>query len=214
MLHNLSDNNSAAANILHQLRDVNLQKNRELFRANLAKMGCLLAYEMSKHLQYKTIEIQTPLAKHKQLVLDEQIVVVGVLRAAMPLLEGVLKMFPDADVSFVGAYRKEGETPNPEIALDYIASNKLDGKCVIIADPMLATANSMIETIKHLSQFGRFKKLFVLSVVSSRFGVDNLFAQVKNVSVFTATMDEILDNKSYIVPGLGDAGDLSFGEKM
>lgn len=214
MLFVLNNNPSVASDFIRQLRDSNIQKDRMRFRKNLERIGQILAYEVSKTLLYETKTIQTPL---KQTTVDsvrEQPVLITILRAGLPFYNGFASFFDEADSGFVGAYRNE-DGNHMTIKLDYIATGNLSGKTVIIIDPMLATGRSIADAYKAMATHGTPAKVHVVSLVATPQGVKHLQEHIPvPLAIWTAALDEGLNEQNYIVPGLGDAGDLCFGEKQ
>lgn len=173
-----------------------------------------MAYEISKEFDYKTVEVETPLGKSQAALLKNQPVIVSIMRAALPFYDGVLSVFDEADSGFVGAYRTTDFQTSKSIRTEYIATGNLTGKTVVLADPMLATGKSMLDAIHKLEAYGKAKEWIILCVLAAPEGVAYLKEHVgDNVSLWCAAIDEKLNDKYYIVPGLGDAGDLAFGEK-
>ena len=212
---NLSQSNSIASVYLAGLRDVTLQKDRFKFRHNLKRLGQIMAFEISKEFDYKTEEVETPLGKSSAKLLQDQPVIISIMRAALPFYDGVLSVFDEADSGFVGAYRTTDFQTSKSIRTEYIATGDLTGKTVILADPMLATGKSMLDAIHNLEAYGKPKKWIILCVLAAPEGVAYLEENVsENISLWCAAIDEKLNDKFYIVPGLGDAGDLAFGEKI
>ncbi|MBK7807759.1 MAG: uracil phosphoribosyltransferase [Saprospiraceae bacterium] len=214
MIHNLSSQNSIANQFLAQLRDVNVQNNRLLFRENMERLGNIFAYEISKHLDYKEVEVETPLGIAKSNIPDSKIVLCTILRAGLPLYNGILDFFDDANNSFVAAYRKNHKDGTFEISLEYITCPDLTGATLILIDPMLATGASIEKTLESLSEYGKYEQLHIVSIIASSFGVNHIKRLYPNAHLWMAAEDEELTAKSYIVPGLGDAGDLAFGKKL
>lgn len=214
MIHNLSSQNSIANQFLAQLRDVNVQNNRLLFRENMERLGNIFAYEISKHLDYKEVEVETPLGIAKTNIPDSKIVLCTILRAGLPLYNGILDFFDDANNSFVAAYRKNHKDGTFEISLEYITCPDLTGATLILIDPMLATGASIEKTLESLSEYGKYEQLHIVSIIASSFGVNHIKRLYPNAHLWMAAEDEELTAKSYIVPGLGDAGDLAFGKKL
>jgi uracil phosphoribosyltransferase len=214
MIHNLSSQNSIANQFLAQLRDVNVQNNRLLFRENMERLGNIFAYEISKHLDYKEVEVETPLGIAKSYIPDSNIVLCTILRAGLPLYNGMLDFFDDANNSFVAAYRKNHKDGTFEISLEYITCPDLTGATLILIDPMLATGASIEKTLESLSEYGKYEQLHIVSIIASSFGVNHIKRLYPNAHLWMAAEDEELTAKSYIVPGLGDAGDLAFGKKL
>lgn len=214
MIHNLSSQNSIANQFLAQLRDVNIQNNRLLFRENMERLGNIFAYEISKHIDYKAVDIETPLGISKSFIPDSKIVLCTILRAGLPLYNGILDFFDDANNSFVAAYRKNHKDGTFEISLEYITCPDLTGATLILIDPMLATGASIEKTLESLNEYGKYEQLHIVSIIASSFGVNHIKRLYPNAHLWMAAEDEELTAKSYIVPGLGDAGDLAFGKKL
>ena len=214
MLYNLGEQNSIANQFLLELRDKNIQQDRMRFRRNLERLGEIMAFEISKKLSYKNSEVQTSLGKTSLNTLAAEPVLVTILRAGLPYFQGFQNYFDRADCGFVGAYRKEGQD-KIRIQLDYLATPGLDGREVILIDPMLATGKSVVDALTELLKRGNLQHLHIASLVSSPEGINYLQAQIKiPVTLWTYSIDEKLNDQFYIVPGLGDAGDLSFGDKL
>lgn len=212
---NLAETNSVVSNYVAQLRDITVQGNRYLFRSNLKKIGMLMAYEISKTLDYSPKTILTPLAECTVSTCSDRIVVGTVLRAGLALHEGFMQIFDEADAGFVAAFRKE-DGENITIQLDYLASPSLDGKTFMLVDPMLATGKSFEAAYKAYLTHGTPAKLHIVAVVASEQGVaylQKLFPS-DEVTLWCAVIDPELNSLSYIVPGLGDCGDLCYGEKL
>ncbi|WGD35752.1 uracil phosphoribosyltransferase [Olleya sp. YS] len=215
-IHNLSENNSILNQFIAELRDVSIQKDRMRFRRNIERIGEILGYEMSKSLTYKTKSITTPLDTIESLLPKNDVVLCSVLRAGVPLHNGLLNYFDQAENAFISAYRHHLENPETfEIVVEYLACPDLTGKTLILADPMLATGQSLVATYKALQPFGIPKNIHIMAVIGAEAGVDYLKNNLPNeASLWIAAIDKTLDSKGYIVPGLGDAGDLAFGEKL
>lgn len=210
----LNKENSVANQFLIELRDKNIQQDRMKFRHNLTRLGEVMAYEISKKLAYHQIVVETPLKKTQSFAIKQQPVLITVLRAGLPYFQGFLNYFDQADSGFIGAYRKEGEQ-ELSIQLDYLATPSLQNREVILIDPMLATGNSIIRSVAALLKHGNPSHIYVASLVAAPEGVKNINEHLSVASsLFTVSMDENLNSEFYIVPGLGDAGDLSFGEKI
>lgn len=210
----LNKENSVANQFLIELRDKNIQQDRMKFRQNLTRLGEVMAYEISKKLAYHQVVVETPLKKTQSFAIKQQPVLITVLRAGLPYFQGFLNYFDQADSGFIGAYRKEGEQ-ELTIQLDYLATPFLQDREVILIDPMLATGNSVIRSVAALLKHGNPSHIYVASLVAAPEGVKNINEHLSVASsLFTVSMDENLNPEFYIVPGLGDAGDLSFGEKI
>ncbi len=210
-----ADTNSLVSQYLMEMRNVNIQGDRLRFRRNLERLGEIMAYEISKTLKYKTIEITTPLDKAKCNVIDEQIVLGTIFRAGVPFHQGFLRYFDDAENAFVSAYRKYKEKENFDICIEYLASPSLEGKTLILCDPMLATGASMELSYKALLTKGTPAHVHIASVIASRQAVDYLkkVLPAETTSLWLGVVDDKINAHSYIVPGLGDAGDLAYGIK-
>lgn len=209
----LAEKNSVIQQFLTEIRDKDIQKDRLRFNRNIERIGEILAYELSKELAYKEVETETPLTKTTTKVLASQPVIASVLRAGVPLQQGIANFFDGADRAFISAFRNYLDDSSFEIELDYLASPNLKGRTLIFADPMLATGKSILLTLNSLLSKGEPVHTHIVSVVASKQGLANLNANLKNVSFWIAAVDDDLNSHSYIVPGLGDAGDLAFGLK-
>ncbi|QNL22280.1 uracil phosphoribosyltransferase [Hyphobacterium sp. CCMP332] len=210
----LAKENSIANNILIELRDKHIQKDRAKFRSNIEQLGSLLAYEISKSLSYKSMEIQTPLGVKKQNGLLEYPNLVCVMRAGMPFFQGFLNVFDKSDCGFLGAYRStSGNKDEIQIEASYFTKPNLDNKDLIIVDPMLATGKSFVKAIKGIREKFKPKSIHIAALVASIDGIEYINQNIES-EIWTVDMDDHLNEHAYIVPGLGDAGDLSFGEKI
>lgn len=215
-IHNISTENSIMNSFIAEMRDVNIQKDSMRFRRNIERIGEILGYEMSKTLSYSTSEITTPLGACNMNLIDNNIVLCSILRAGVPLHNGLLNYFDKAENAFISAYRHHKHNPESfEIIVEYLACPSLEGKTLILADPMLATGQSMIATYEALKPFGTPKEVHLVSLIGAPEGVELVNKHFNaNTHLWIATIDEKLDKNSYIVPGLGDAGDLAFGQKL
>lgn len=210
----LSHQRSVANQFLLELRDASLQRDRFRFRKNMERLGEVLAYELSKELAYTTRETVTPLGSLPVDVVTQQPVLITILRAGLPFFQGFLNFFDHADCGFIGAYRKEGKE-HVTIKLEYVATNSLTGKTVVIIDPMLATGRSIVDAVNAIIKNGKPDHLHIASLVAAPEGIRHLAENLKVAySLWTCAVDEKLNHQLYIVPGLGDAGDLSFGGKL
>lgn len=214
-----SKQNSVINQYVAELRDVDYQKNRKLFRENLIRIGQMMAFEVSKTLNYQIKDVTTPLGVAKTSTFTDDIVVATIFRAGLPFHQGFLDVFDKADNAFVSAYRyyMDKECEQVGIKIEYIASPDLNGKTLIIADPMLATGGSMELAYQALKTKGEPACVHFCSVIAAQKGVDyisNLFGKCENISLWCAAVDPQLNEHAYIVPGLGDAGDLAYGEKI
>lgn len=206
--------NSLISQYMSELRDVDLQKDMMRFRKNLERIGEIMAYEISKTLDYKTVDTQTPLDVAKSHVIDSQIVLATIFRAGVPFHQGFLNFFDHAQNAFVSAYRKYKEKENFDVCIEYLASPRLDGKTLILADPMLATGASMELSYRALLTKGIPAHVHVASVIASQQAVDYIAGHFPDdATLWVGAIDPELNAHSYIVPGLGDAGDLAYGDK-
>jgi uracil phosphoribosyltransferase len=213
MVFNLSANNTIANQFIAELRQVNTQQDRLRFRRNLERIGEILAYEISKTLEYHLVPTETPLGVSDESVPSQRIVLATILRAGLPFHQGMLHYFDRADNAFISAYRRNRKDGSFEIQLDYIGAPDLEDCVLILADPMLATGASVNVALKELARFGSPSTVHVASVIASTAGVEAVQRAHPNVRIWAGAIDEELTAKFYIVPGLGDAGDLAFGEK-
>ena len=212
---NLGETNSLLNNIVAQMRDKVIQKDRMRFRRNLERLGEIFAYEISKTLDYSVKDVVTPLGIAKVPILDTQIVAATILRAGLPLHQGIINFFDDAQNAFVAAYRKYDKGDSFHINIEYASTPDLDGKTLILADTMLATGASLEIAYKRLCEEGEPAYTHLVCPVSSADAVEHLKKSMgKNVTLWVAAIDEELTSHSYIVPGLGDAGDLAYGDKI
>lgn len=213
---NLEDTPSVVNCYMAQLRDVDYQRNRALFRANLGRIGHVMAYELSRTLHYSPRTVRTPLGQRTVSTCTDRLVVGTVLRAGLAFHQGFLDVFDQADAGFVAAYREEGSREELKIRLDYLAAPQLEGCTFLLVDPMLATGGSLELAYKAFLRLGTPARLHICCVIASEEGVRHLqqvFPQ-DNVTLWVAAVDPHLNEAAYIVPGLGDAGDLSFGSKV
>lgn len=212
---NLSDQPSIFQQYLKEIRCVDIQKDPLRFRRNIERMGELMAYEISKTFSYQPTKVKTPLGVAELLKVDEEIVISTILRAGVPFHSGFLNTFDLAENAFVSAYRKYKDALKFDIFIEYIASPNLDGKTLIITDPMLATGGSMELAYGALLTKGKPKKVIFASIISSQPAIDYMQEKFSDdVVLWTVVIDPELDEHSYIVPGLGDVGDLAYGEKL
>ena len=213
---NLGDSNSILNRFVSELRDVNIQKDSLRFRRNIERIGEIMAYEISKDFSYSLKEIESPLGTAMMNTPDDKVVLSTILRAGLPYHHGFLNCIDHAENAFVSAYRKYKDRLNFEIHIEYIASPSIEGKTLIITDPMLATGSSMELAYEALLTKGMPSHVHIASIIASQKAVDYIIERFKGIEVtfWIAAIDPILDEHSYIVPGLGDAGDLSYGEKL
>lgn len=214
MVFNLSETNTIANRFIAELRDVNVQQDSMRFRRNLERLGEIIGYEISKTLVYKDIEVETPLGIAKTSVPGQKVILATILRAGLPLHQGLLNYYDDADNAFISAYRKHHKDGTFDIHLEYVSCPNLDNRLLILCDPMLATGASMALTAKALLEFGSPSQVHFVTAIASTYGLNYLKRLFPNAYIWLGALDEELTAKSYIVPGLGDAGDLSFGKKV
>jgi len=213
---NLCDQNSLVGQFMSELRDKQLQQERLRFRTNIQRLGQIMAYEISKHLHYRVDNVETPLGIKPCNVLDDRVVLATILRAGLPFHEGFLNFFDGADNAFVSAYRKYfPKTDDFVVHIEYIASPRLDGKTLVIVDPMLATGSSMELAYQALVTKGHPAHIHVASVIATDQAIEVVRKRLPadKTTLWTCDIDHELNEHSYIVPGLGDAGDLLYGEK-
>ena len=216
MVHNLALSNSLISQYLSEMRDEEVQRDSLRFRTNLERIGSLMAYEISKTLEYEVKDIQTPLAISQSSVLKDKIVLTTILRAGLPLVNGFLTAFDKAESGFVTAYRKYINEKEFEVKVEYMSAPKLDNKILILSDPMLATGTSMLMGYKALLRNGRPKHTHIVAVLATDEAIEYLKKNIdeSEITIWTAAIDPVLTSHSYISPGLGDAGDLAYGEKV
>jgi uracil phosphoribosyltransferase len=214
MLVNLSENHSLVTNWVAELRDVNVQGDKMRFRRNIERIGEAIAYEISKTLAWQHVDTQTPMGIAPSKVLQQQPVLATILRAGLPMHQGLLNYFDKADNAFISAYRKHNADGSFEISLDYISCPQLENRVIIVSDPMLATGASLVKTIQFLRDEGHPKEIHVACVIACTVGIEYVLRAEPNAKIWCAAIDDELTAKGYIVPGLGDAGDLAYGEKV
>jgi uracil phosphoribosyltransferase len=215
-IHTLSESASLCSQFLAEIRDKSIQQDAQRFRRNLERIGEVFAYEISKVLEYETSEVETPLGIAQCPQLTQQPVLASILRAGLPLHQGLLNYFDHAENTFISAYRKHhGDADTFDVEIEYLSSPSLDDKVVILCDPMLATGTSMVLAYKALLQRGTPRHIHVVAAIASREGVDfTVNSLPENVTLWLGAIDPELTARAYIVPGLGDAGDLAFGTKV
>ena len=214
MIFDVSKTKSIANTFIAELRDENIQKDSMRFRKNMERLGEFFAYEISKSLEYTSQEIVTPLGVSSCEVLTQQPVLATILRAGLPLQHGLLNIFDQAECCFISAYRKVKKSGDFVIQMDYISTPDLEGKVLIMADPMLATGQSMVMCCKELINRYKIAELHIVAAIASTEGVAHVRANLPKAKLWLGAIDEEMTSKSYIVPGLGDAGDLAYGEKV
>ncbi|MBK8566195.1 MAG: uracil phosphoribosyltransferase [Saprospiraceae bacterium] len=214
MVVNLSEKNSLANRFVAELRDVHIQKDRMRFRRNLERLGEVMAYEISRKLNYHEKEVETPLGLAKANFPSDRIVLATILRAGIPLHQGLLSYFDDAENAFISAYRRHHKDGSFEIALEYISCPDLNDAVLILCDPMLATGASVEVAAQALKRSGTPSQVHIVTAIASRQGIDYIRRTLPKAHIWAGAIDEELTAKSYIVPGLGDAGDLAYGPKL
>jgi len=214
MIVNLSQQHSLISNWVGELRDVTIQSDRMRFRLNLERIGEVAAYEISKVLPFEEKEIQTPLGTAVHKVLKEYPVLATILRAGLPLHQGLLNYFDQSDNAFISAYRKHHKDGSFDISLDYVSCPELENRIVIISDPMLATGSSLVKTIHFLKDEGQPREIHIVAAIACTVGIEYVKREEPSVTIWCGDIDDELTAKGYIVPGLGDAGDLAYGPKM
>ncbi len=214
MVINLSEQHSLVSNWVAELRDSEIQADRMRFRRNLERIGEIAAYEISKILPWEEKEITTPLGSSPSKVLKAQPVLATILRAGLPLHQGLLNYFDRADNAFISAYRKHHRDGSFEISLDYISCPSLENRVVIIADPMLATGSSLVKTVQYLRDEGQPAEMHIVCAIACTVGIEFVHRTEPKVKIWCGAIDDELTAKGYIVPGLGDAGDLAYGTKV
>jgi len=215
-IHNLSQTPSILNTFMSEIREVNVQKDSMRFRRNIERIGEILGYELSKSLHFEAHKTETPLGNHNTSLYKNDIVLCSILRAGVPLHNGLLNYFDAAENAFISAYRHHKHNPESfEIIVEYLACPSLEGKTLILADPMLATGQSMVATYEALKPFGTPKDVHLVSVIGAQEGVEFVSKHFDaKAHLWIADVDNTLNDKGYIVPGLGDAGDLAFGNKL
>lgn len=213
---NLGKNNSALNNFIAEIRDSSIQKDSMRFRINLERIGMVFAYEISKVLEYSTKEITTPLGIAQCNISDNNVVIASVLRAGLPVHQGMLNIFDKSQNAFIAAYRKYGKDNKFTIQIEYTSSPSLEGKILILADTMLATGSSVVLAYNKLCETEAPLHTHIVCPIASSDGIEYLSKHLphKRVTLWVGAIDQELTIKSYIVPGLGDAGDLAYGSKL
>lgn len=211
-IHYISEQNSILNHFLAQLRDVNIQKDSMRFRKNMERIGEIMAYELSKTLPYKAVSVQTPLGVKNTTIIEDNVVLCSILRAGLAIHTGFMNFYDDAENGFVSASRIHGAT---EIKVEYQAAPSFEGKHLLLLDPMLATGHSMVAVFNKLLQEETPKEIHICVVIAAPEGIAYLQENLPDyVHLWVATLDDALNDQRYIIPGIGDAGDLAFGEKL
>src|ERR1700760_2319360 len=214
MVVNLSEQYSLLSDWISEIRDEEVQKDRMRFRRNLERIGEIAAIEISKTLPFEEKDVQTPLGTAPVKMLKEQPVITTILRAGLPLHQGLLNYFDKADNGFISAYRKHNRDGSFEISLDYVSCPELEGRVVIVSDPMLATGSSLVKTIQYLREEGHPSEIHIVVAIACTVGIEFVLRSEPHCTIWCGAIDDELTAKGYIVPGLGDAGDLAFGNKV
>lgn len=214
MIYDLSKNNSIARTFIAEMRDEQIQKDAMRFRKNMERLGAFFAFEISKTLKYKEVETQTPLGIANSSILVQQPVLATILRAGLPMHQGMLNVFDQAESAFITAYRKSKKNGDFIIQMEHISAPDLEGKTVILVDPMLATGLSVVLCAKQLISAYKIDKLHIVAAIASAEGVKHVRANLPKADLWLGAIDDEMTSKSYIVPGLGDAGDLAYGVKQ
>ena len=214
MVVNLSQHYSLLSDWVGEIRNMEIQTDRMRFRRNLERIGEVAAFEISKELEFVEKDIQTPLGISVCKALKHQPVLATILRAGLPLHNGLLNYFDKADNAFISAYRKHHKDGTFEISLDYVSCPELENRVVIVSDPMLATGSSLVKTIQFLREEGHPSKIHVVAAIACTVGIEYVLRSEPNCKIWCGAIDDELTAKGYIVPGLGDAGDLAFGTKV
>ncbi|MBK8143896.1 MAG: uracil phosphoribosyltransferase [Bacteroidetes bacterium] len=214
MVHHIAKTNSLVNTWINELRNVDIQTDRMRFRKNIERLGEVIAYEISKTLPFKTVEVNTPLGIYNGSALQSEPVIATIFRAGFPLFQGMLNYFDKADCAFVAAYRKHHNDGTFNIKQEYVTCPNLEGRTLILTDPMLATGASLIMALNELFEYGKPAALHIVVSIACTEGIDSVRQKYPEATIWAADIDEELTAKGYIVPGLGDAGDLCFGSKM
>ena len=215
IIHNLDTSSSILNHFVSEIRDLEIQKDSMRFRRNLERIGEILSYELSKELKFSTHAVKTPLGEKNIPLITDRLVLCSILRAGLPLHQGILNYFDHIDNAFISAYRHHTSPELFDIKVEYLASPSLDDKILILADPMLATGSSLVAVYETLKKMGKIQQVHLVSVVAAQEGIDFVSDHFpEDCHLWVATVDQKLNSKGYIVPGLGDAGDLAYGIKI
>lgn len=215
-VHNFGEGNSLLNQFISEIRDVEIQKDAMRFRRNIERIGEILSYELSKTLAYRRSTVTTPFGSKVMTLPVDKLVLCSVLRAGLPLHQGMLNYFDAAENAFISAYRHHrGDEDAFEVIVKYFAAPSLDAKILVLTDPMLATGKTLENVLNSLKQHGEPKQIHILSVIGSKAGIAHIKKVFpENTHLWIAAIDEKLNNRGYILPGIGDAGDLAYGEKL
>ena len=216
IIHNLGDENSVLNQFISEIRDTQIQKDAMRFRRNIERIGEILGYEFSKELAYNSKNVETPLGTKSMHLSQDQVVICSILRAGLPLHQGLLNYFDTAENGFISAFRKHEDNEDDfEVVVDYFAAPSLEGKVLVLTDPMLATGRTLENVLEGLKKHGTPKQIHIVSVIGSQQGIDfvkSIFPT--DTHLWIAAVDPELNARGYIIPGIGDAGDLAYGEKL
>ena len=215
-IHNLGDENSILNQFISEIRDSQIQKDAMRFRRNIERIGEVLGYEFSRALSYSFKNVETPLGVKSMDLIQDQVVICSILRAGLPLHQGLLNYFDTAENGFISAFRKHEDNKDDfEVIVNYFAAPSLEGKILVLSDPMLATGKTLENVLKALKEHGTPKQIHIVSVIGSKQGIDfveKIFPE--QTHLWIAAIDPELNARGYILPGIGDAGDLAYGEKL
>lgn len=216
IIHNFSNEKSVLNQFISEMRDVSIQKDSMRFRKNIERIGEILSYEMSKTLNYKSQLVKTPLGEKEMQVPENDLVVCSILRAALPFHNGIINFFDKAENAFISAYRNHPDDGDDfEVIVNYLASPSIENKTLVFTDPMLATGKTLENVLKAFESHGTPKQIHILSIIGAKPGIEYIKPIFpENTHLWIAAVDDTLNSRGYIVPGLGDAGDLAFGEKL
>ncbi|PWL37613.1 uracil phosphoribosyltransferase [Flagellimonas aquimarina] len=216
IVHHFGEGNSLLNQFIAEIRDVEIQKDAMRFRRNIERIGEILSYELSKSLNYQGTVVKTPFGSKEMSLPTDRLVLCSVLRAGLPLHQGMLNYFDGSENAFISAYRHHrGDEDAFEVIVKYFAAPSLAGKTLVLTDPMLATGKTLENVFKSLKEHGEPKQIHILSVIGSKAGIEHIKKVFpENTHLWIAAIDEKLNNRGYILPGIGDAGDLAFGEKL
>lgn len=216
IIHHIGATTSVLNTFISEIRDKKIQKDSLRFRRNIERIGEILSYELSKSLTYAEAQVETPLGKKKVQLPTNDLVLCSILRAGLPLHQGLLNYFDKAENAFISAYRNHPKNNHEfEIVVEYFAAPEIENKTLVLADPMLATGQSLVAVYEAIKKHGTPKELHIIAVIGAKDGIDFIQKHFpENTHLWIATIDDTLNDKGYIVPGLGDAGDLAFGQKL
>jgi uracil phosphoribosyltransferase len=215
-IHHIGESNSVLNTFIAEIRDHEIQKDSLRFRRNIERIGEILSYELSKNLSYSVVSVETPLGKKSMQLPSSDLVLCSILRAGLPLHQGLLNYFDKAENAFISAYRHHSKNKDEfEIVVEYFAAPEIDNKTLLLADPMLATGQSLVAVYEAIKKHGTPKELHIVAVIGSKEGIAFIRKNFpENTHLWIAAIDDELNSKGYIIPGLGDAGDLAYGKKL